>query len=199
MLSSLGLQRVRIVVAGAAGSPLTEAAADALARDQRVDVTVLTVPLTVGALDGCDVLLSAGHTHYIGRELRETPRLGAVGLHPSLLPRYRGTHPLWWMLRNGETEAGLTLYHLVKDIDAGPIIDQVRVPIERLDSWGLLYARVCAQIAPMLDRFVTDVLAAGIAEGTPQNEVLATVVHTPRPIGMHLWRMQRKLARALFR
>ena len=60
---------------------------------------------------------------------------GAVGfpclnLHFSLLPRHRGVHPVAWAILSGDAEAGVTLHHMVPDIDAGHVIDQRRVAID---------------------------------------------------------------------
>jgi methionyl-tRNA formyltransferase len=57
------------------------------------------------------------------------PRLGAVNVHPALLPRYRGTMTPHWLLRHGEPESGVTLHRMAPDFDTGPILAQERFPI----------------------------------------------------------------------
>ena len=88
-----------------------------------------------------DLLISAGHQYLIAPAEIAVARLGTVGLHPALLPRYRGSHPLWWALHNHETEAGITLYRLDAGIDTGPIIAQRVVPILPGDTFRSLYLR----------------------------------------------------------
>ena len=57
-----------------------------------------------------DILVSAAHRWILPAEVLAIPRIGAVGLHPSLLPAYRGSWPLWWALVNGEREVGVTAF-----------------------------------------------------------------------------------------
>ncbi|HEC93074.1 MAG TPA: methionyl-tRNA formyltransferase [Candidatus Atribacteria bacterium] len=56
--------------------------------------------------------------------------LGIINLHPSLLPKYRGANPIFWAIRNGEKEFGITVHYLNEKIDAGDIIMQKKIPIE---------------------------------------------------------------------
>ncbi len=57
-------------------------------------------------------------------DILQTPRLGVFNCHPSLLPRYGGPHPAFWMLKNGESIAGLTVHVMTEKIDAGAIVAQ---------------------------------------------------------------------------
>jgi methionyl-tRNA formyltransferase len=152
--------------------------------DPRVDlVGVVTGRLDDAALQSSepDVLVSAAHEHLIREETLAVPRLGSVGLHPSLLPRYRGAYPLWWALRRGESECGLTIYRMGPGLDDGPILGQRRVPILGSDTFATLYARVTAEVAPLLDELTSEVWATGrLPKGRPQSELEATYVRTPR-------------------
>lgn len=179
-----------IVIAGNGRSPITSAAVRLLGSDQRVEIkSMLERPLVPSDLVDVDLLLSAGHTHYIGREVREAPRLGTVGLHPSLLPRYRGSHPLWWALRNGESETGVTVYRLGAGFDEGPVLDQRRVAILPGDTWGSLYRRALAEVGPLLSRLLDELIATdAIPAGIAQDERLASTFRAPHPFEMHAWR-----------
>lgn len=118
----------------------------------------------------------------IGPRQRSAARLGAVGLHPALLPAYRGSYPLWWALRDGAREVGLTMYHLDDGIDTGPIIDQRRVPVERGDTFASLYVRVAA-LAPVMLRELLDYATAhdALPAGTPQTGEHRTYPTPSRP------------------
>ncbi|RPH89618.1 MAG: methionyl-tRNA formyltransferase [Calditrichaeota bacterium] len=62
-------------------------------------------------------------------EVLKIPRLGAVNLHASLLPKYRGAAPINWALIHGETETGVTTFFIDKNIDTGEILLQQKVSI----------------------------------------------------------------------
>ena len=183
MSESATAERLRVYVAGAPDAPITHASLEALARDPRVDL----VGLDLERLDPerlrtatPDILLSAAHRHLIRESELGIARFGTVGLHPALLPRYRGSHPLWWALHNGESEAGLTLYVLDTGIDTGPILGQVCVPIEPGDTFGSLYARTVTHVAPLLDELVTQVQMLGrLPDGRIQDESQATIFRAP--------------------
>ena len=66
----------------------------------------------------------------------------AINLHNAPLPRYRGVNPINWALKNGETEYGVTIHQIDEGIDDGPIIAQVRFPIDPvLDEVADVYRR----------------------------------------------------------
>lgn len=89
-----------------------------------------------------DYLLVFGWSQLIGSELMAVPRHGCLGVHPALLPRHRGRHPLIWPLVNGETEGGLSFFFLAAEADAGDLIVQQAFPITPDDTAGTLYARI---------------------------------------------------------
>ncbi|MCU0606888.1 MAG: methionyl-tRNA formyltransferase [Candidatus Edwardsbacteria bacterium] len=101
------------------------------------------------------------------------PRLGAVNLHPSLLPRYRGAAPVNWALINGEEETGVTTMHLAERMDAGDIILQQRVAVLPDENAGQLETRLSSLGADLLARTAA-MIAEGTAPRTPQDEALAT-------------------------
>ncbi|CAE7466962.1 fmt [Symbiodinium natans] len=67
---------------------------------------------------------------YLPRRFLETPRLGTINLHPSLLPRWRGASPVQRCLVAGDTETGITILYTVAKMDAGPIIAQERMALD---------------------------------------------------------------------
>lgn len=77
-----------------------------------------------------DIILVAGWYYMVTRTLRESAPKGAVGLHGSLLPKYRGGAPLVWTIIHGEKEGGLSLFYLEDGVDTGDVIGQERFPIE---------------------------------------------------------------------
>ena len=84
----------------------------------------------IGFLEGLDpdLVLVAIYPQILGAVLR-VPRLGVINYHPSSLPRYAGPRPIFWMLRNGEEEAGITIHEMVEKIDGGAILAQESLKI----------------------------------------------------------------------
>jgi methionyl-tRNA formyltransferase len=78
----------------------------------------------------------------IKAELLGIPRLGALNLHGSYLPRYRGRVPVNWAVINGETETGATLHYMVEKPDAGDIVAQERVAIAFSDTARDVFGKV---------------------------------------------------------
>lgn len=193
---------VRVYVAGARDSVITEAVRDAIAA--RPDVVLAGVEL--GRLDrdrlraaDAHLLVSAAHEHFIPAALRACASIGAVGIHPSLLPRYRGSWPLWWALRDGEAEVGVSLFHIVDRMDAGPVIAQRRLAVAADDTFASLYERVRPLVGSLVVEAIEHVATHGaLPAGVAQDEERATVVRTPG-IAMRLLLRGRLEARRLAR
>jgi methionyl-tRNA formyltransferase len=91
----------------------------------------------------------------------------AANFHASLLPAYRGKHPVFWALRHGEPWCGLTVHEMGPGLDTGDIIFQVRVPTRETDSVSALYDRIMAESIPLVPRLAACV-EAGSVPRTPQ-------------------------------
>ena len=120
-----------------------------------------------------DYLFSFYYRNLLGEALLACASRGAYNLHGSLLPRYRGRAPANWVLVNGETETGVTLHRMVKRADAGAIIAQRRVPIERADTALSLHAKLRESAAALL-RDTLPALARGPLPETAQDESQAS-------------------------
>lgn len=80
-----------------------------------------------------DILAITAYTQIIPKVILEIPRLGAIGVHPSLLPKYRGPSPMPSAILAGETVTGVTLYLMDEKMDNGPILASAELPIEKRD------------------------------------------------------------------
>jgi methionyl-tRNA formyltransferase len=173
---------------------VTQAADLALRDNPAVEVVAMELGrLTPGMLEDAeaDILLSAAHRYHLPADVRAIARVGAVGLHPSLLPAYRGAWPLWWALRNGEQEVGMTLFVLDDGIDTGPILGQAAEQVRAGDTFEALYERVAPKAIPLVTGLVNEVLATGkLPRGKPQDESAATSFFAPN-------RRQRLVGRAI--
>ena len=77
---------------------------------------------TLHVLDSMpDVFIVAAYAKILPKEILEIPRLGTIGVHPSLLPKYRGASPIQTALLHGERETGVTLYLMDEKVDHGPV------------------------------------------------------------------------------
>jgi len=97
-----------------------------------------------------DFIFSFYYRNLLSEPLLATARHGAFNLHGSLLPKYRGRAPANWVLVNGETETGVTLHRMVKRADAGAIVAQQRVAIERSDTALSLHGKLRAAASDLL-------------------------------------------------
>jgi methionyl-tRNA formyltransferase len=123
-----------------------------------------------------NLILSAAFPLIFPRELLEIPALGAINFHPSLLPRCRGCHPIFWTLASGETQGGVTAHLMTEEVDAGDIVARIPLPLTEEDDYGSLYRRAmgaAAELVAMVERFV----AAGAGKGEPQDHTRASTFH----------------------
>jgi methionyl-tRNA formyltransferase len=89
-----------------------------------------------------DLLFSFYYRSMLKKEILEIPPLGAMNLHGSLLPKYRGRAPVNWVLVKGETETGVTLHFMTEKPDAGDIVGQAAVPIAFDDTAITLFRKM---------------------------------------------------------
>jgi methionyl-tRNA formyltransferase len=126
----------------------------------------------LGARDA-DLFMVADYGEFLGRRLRELPRIGAYNLHASLLPRYRGAAPVAHAILNGEATTGVTLFRIVRDMDAGPVVATVETAILPGETTEDLEARLALLAADLLEATLPE-LAAGTFTERPQDEAYAT-------------------------
>lgn len=120
-------------------------------------------------------LIVAAHCHdYIGRKTRHRARLGALGYHPSLLPRHRGRSAIEWAIRFGEPFTGGSVYWLNDTVDGGPVAAQRHVAIRPGDTARELWARDLAPLGVDLFAEVFAALDRGERPAVPQDVTLAT-------------------------
>jgi methionyl-tRNA formyltransferase len=99
--------------------------------------------------------------------------LGAVNLHPSILPRWRGCAPVPAAILARDAETGITVQRMALEMDAGDILIQTRFPLDGTETADSLLERAAAEGAPFLAKAISDI-ESGAAKGTPQDASLAT-------------------------
>jgi methionyl-tRNA formyltransferase len=103
----------------------------------------------------------------IGAPLLNAARLGALNIHGSMLPRYRGRAPVNWAILHGEPQTGATLHYMTERADAGDIVDQLAVPILKDDEARDVFGKVTMAAEIILARSLPG-LINGTAPRVPQ-------------------------------
>ncbi len=98
-----------------------------------------------------DLLFSFYYRSMLKKEVLGIPPLGALNLHGSLLPKYRGRAPVNWVLVKGEAETGVTLHFMTEKPDAGDIVGQAAVPIAFDDTAITLFGKMESAASRLLD------------------------------------------------
>ncbi len=127
-----------------------------------------------------DFLFSCYYRHMLKGPLLALPRRGALNLHGSLLPRYRGRCPVNWVLIQGETETGVTLHYMEEKPDRGDIVAQKRIPIGLQDTALTLFAKMTVAAGELL-RETYPLLRTGQAPRLPQDHSQASYFGGRRP------------------
>lgn len=96
-----------------------------------------------------DIFVVAAYGQILSAELLGIPRLGAINLHGSLLPKYRGAAPVQYAVWKGESETGVTIFQIEPRLDAGPILGVVKTGIGPKETSGQLHDRLAELAAPL--------------------------------------------------
>jgi methionyl-tRNA formyltransferase len=104
--------------------------------------------------DGYDLLVVASYGKILPRELLDLPALGALNVHPSLLPKYRGATPIQAALLEGETETGVTIILMDAGMDTGDVVLQEHIPIAPDETYGELHDRLARFGAKVLSQAI---------------------------------------------
>jgi methionyl-tRNA formyltransferase len=133
-----------------------------------------TADINAETLPQADLMVVIAFGQKIGEAVVNAPRLGAVNLHASRLPRYRGAAPINWAILSGETVAGNSIIRLAKKMDAGAVLAMSAVPIGALETAGELHDRLSQDGVGLMLKVVDD-LAAGRAVEVEQDHTQATL------------------------
>jgi methionyl-tRNA formyltransferase len=125
-----------------------------------------------------DVIVVMAYGQILPRELIAIPRIACVNLHASLLPRYRGAACIQAAIDAGDAETGITLMHVVKELDAGDVILSHSLGIGRRETAGALHDRLADLAVPVLAEGLPQLLD-GTAPRIPQAE-LGEATYVPK-------------------
>ena len=122
-----------------------------------------------------DILVVVAYGRILPDELLALPRYGAVNVHGSLLPKYRGAAPIQWAVLNGDEITGVSTMYLAHDMDAGDLIYTAETAIGEFETSGELFDRLKDMGAELLVKTLRDI-EAGIAPRRPQDHSRASYV-----------------------
>ena len=123
-----------------------------------------------------DVALVMAYGRILPTDVLAAPRRGAMNLHASLLPRYRGAAPINWCIVNGETQTGVSLMQMDEALDTGPVYSRRALDLSDTETAGTLAERV-ATLAAHVVRADLAGAVDGKLTAEPQDEALAS--HAP--------------------
>ncbi len=146
-----------------------------------------------------DLIVSAGFGRRIPRRIIDLPTIGIINIHASLIPAYRGRHPLNWAIINGERETGVTIHHVNEHIDEGAIIAQQTVPIRPNDRILDVHRKTVAVGRTLLEQ-VLDAVGTDAFKGKPQDASAAAYYPPRTPAdGLINWQQSAEQIRNLVR
>lgn len=122
-----------------------------------------------------DILVVVAYGRILPDDMLEVPKYGAINVHASLLPKYRGAAPIQWAVLNGDKITGVTTMYLASEMDTGDIIYTSETEIGEFETSGELFDRLLIMGAELLARTLRDI-EAGTAPRTPQDHSKASYV-----------------------
>lgn len=120
-----------------------------------------------------ELIVVVAYGRILPEDLLKIPTYGSVNVHASLLPKYRGAAPINRAILDGETETGVSIMYLVKELDAGDVLRVAKTPIGPEETAPELWDRLAALGAQALSETIPT-LADGTAVATPQDGTKAT-------------------------
>ena len=120
-----------------------------------------------------DLMVVIAFGQKLSQSLIAIPAKGAINVHASLLPKYRGAAPINWAIINGEAETGISIITLADRMDAGLILAQGVTSIDQLDTASSLHDKLSKLAAPVLLETIEKIEAGG-AQYRPQDPSLVS-------------------------
>ena len=123
-----------------------------------------------------DVIVVVAFGQILSKEILEIPKYGCINGHASLLPMYRGSGPIQWVVINGEKETGITTMRMDEGVDTGDMIEKVVVPIDSKETGGSLFDKLKEVSAQLMVSTLKKI----------ENGILPYILH--REMGRHVMR-----------
>lgn len=127
-----------------------------------------------------DLIVTAAFGQFLPTKLLNATKIAAINVHGSLLPKYRGGAPVQYSIINGEAETGITIIYMVKKMDAGDMLAQRAVPIQKDDDTGTMFDKLSLAGRDLLLETLPKLIAGEIT-ATPQSEDQVTFAPNIKP------------------
>lgn len=127
-----------------------------------------------------DIIITAAYGQFLPAKLLNAAKIGAINVHASLLPKYRGGAPIQYALLNGDAKTGVSIMYMVKEMDAGDVLAQSELPIEPEDNTGTLFEKLSVLGRDLLLKTLPS-LIDGTNEAVPQDITQVTFSPTIQP------------------
>lgn len=101
-----------------------------------------------------DLILCAAYPQIFRSKILSIYPKGAFNSHPSLLPRCRGAHPVFWTIASGETKSGATIHYMNEELDQGDVVAQVEIDLSLTETRLELYDKLVKVIPDLISKFV---------------------------------------------
>lgn len=116
-----------------------------------------------------DICAVVAYGRILPQKVLDIPTFGCINIHASILPKYRGSAPYQWAVLDGLTETGVSAMYLVREMDAGDIIEVSKTPIGENETAGELLDRLAVLGADLLSKTLTRFSESGAVPAVPQN------------------------------
>lgn len=149
-----------------------------------------------------DILVVVAYGRILPDDILAVPKYGAINVHASLLPKYRGSAPIQWAVLNGDRTTGVSTMYLAHEMDTGDVIYTQETEIGEYETSGELFDRLKELGAELLVKTLRDI-EAGCAPRTPQDHAKASYVtmldkslspidwnNSPRAVLKHIYGLQ---------
>ena len=116
-----------------------------------------------------DICAVVAYGRILPQKVLDIPKCGCINIHASLLPHYRGSAPYQWAVLDGLTETGVTAQYMVREMDAGDIIDVAKTPIGENETAGEVLDRLAILGADLLSSVLSKAMCGGKCCCFPQD------------------------------
>lgn len=116
----------------------------------------------VDSLDKADLAVVAAYGQILTKEQLNAPKYGAINVHPSLLPKYRGPSPIQQAILNGDKTTGVTIIKMDEEVDHGPIIYQDTLELSEEYNFDILSKKMFLHASEILPQIIKDFTAGKI-------------------------------------
>jgi methionyl-tRNA formyltransferase len=148
---------------------------------------------------GPDLLVVVAFGQVLKKGLLDIPHWGALNIHASLLPRYRGAAPIQWAVINDERETGLTAMHMDEGLDTGPILFQEAVPIGPEETSGELHDRLSRLSGDVLVKTIKKLISHELMEKAQDDNFATYAPKIDKSISRVEWARSARSVSALIR